>query len=434
MKKMWWLSALLALPLVAAEGPLDFISGIWDKFLIIGSLSFIGVNGVAPFTRILIGILTFTLFFALLTFLGAGGSSDTKSLKFLQRKHAIVIAAVLAIMTALFLPVSVILGIGAGYATAVALLLIGAPILGLGYLLWNTPGKGKETKGTVLLKLLLSMLLFWILSAMNHEIKIVGSYPPDTTVVGSMGNFVAWALYIVNIMILWYIIKFFITSSDGNNNSDKSWQEGGENMRKWFGKKMDAQKAKEQMQHREEAIGVPKSHLLNAVDGAEGFLTALFSARTVEQRSVALKKAEKHLQFMRKNLKLALRSLQQLRRKEKGETAEFFHKLWTHVAAALEAANGLHLPKADAPHAEWEAQKEHLRGNVMNNIRGVCGSVIKHLDEFVEHQKTQLAELTATVKAEEKAHAREAARPTVSEEERRKRMVSRPIATVRPKK
>ena len=429
MKKMWLLSALLALPLVAAEGPLEFISGIWDKFLTIGSLSFIGVNGVAPFTRILIGILTFTIFFALLTFLGAGGSSDTKNLKFLQRKHAIVIAAVMAIMTALFLPVSVILGIGAGYATAIALALTGLPILGFGYLLWTIPEKGKETKGTVLLKLLLSMLLFWILSAMNHEVRVIGP-SPNASVVGTMANFLAWALYIVTLMIIWYIIKFFITSSGGTEEADKNWQEGGENMRKWFAKRSEAQKVKEQMQHREDAIRVPRSHLWNAVDGAESLLKVIFGARTPEEKAAAVKKAEKHLKFMRKNLKQALRSLRQLRRKEKGETSTFFNTLWEHVAEALQAANRLHLPKADA--VDWEAQKTQIHGVVIQNIRGVCGSVIKHLDEFMEHQKTQLSEAAAAQKveqqAEQRAHAGEAAQDRAEQQaqERRRRMVSMP--------
>src|SRR3989344_3801984 len=214
MKKMWWLAALLALPLASA-GPLEFMGGVWSKILSVGDLSFLGVSGMVPFTRILLAILCFTLFFAVLLVLPT--SKDGKP-RFI-RQHAIVISAVLAIMSAIFLPAQAILAVGVGWATAVALILIGAPIVGLGIVLWNTPGKdesgkSKETKGTVLLKLLISLLLFWILSAMSNEAKVVGASPGSATVVGTIANFIAWALYIVSIMIIWYIIKFFFTSSE----------------------------------------------------------------------------------------------------------------------------------------------------------------------------------------------------------------------------
>src|SRR3989344_1392263 len=197
MKKMWLLASLLALPLVSAAGPLDFIGGVWNKILSVGNLGFIGVSGLVPFTRILLAIFCFTLFFAVLKVLPANKDGSPR----FKGNHIIVMAAVLAIISAVFLPAAAILAVGTGWATAVALILIGAPIVGLGYFLWNTPGKdekgnSQETKGTVLLKLIISMLLFWILSAMNNEVRIVGA-SPNEGVVGTMANFLAWALYIV---------------------------------------------------------------------------------------------------------------------------------------------------------------------------------------------------------------------------------------------
>src|SRR3989344_838877 len=159
MKKMWWLSMLLALPMASAAGPLEFIGNVWNKILMIGGLSFLQGFGLVGFTRILIWILTFALFFAVMSFFGAEGAAERKTFAFLKRNQAMIIAAVLATISAIFLPAAAILAVGAGWATAVGLILIGAPIVGLGWVLWNIPGekdgKSLETKGTVLLKLLI---------------------------------------------------------------------------------------------------------------------------------------------------------------------------------------------------------------------------------------------------------------------------------------
>jgi len=43
----------------------------------------------------------------------------------------------------------------------------------LGYLLLTIPESGEETKGTVLIKLVLTLLLFWILSAVRNVIAAI---------------------------------------------------------------------------------------------------------------------------------------------------------------------------------------------------------------------------------------------------------------------
>ncbi|MDO8510656.1 MAG: hypothetical protein Q7S55_00665 [Nanoarchaeota archaeon] len=395
MKKKWLLAILLALPLVSAAGPLEVISGVWNKILSFGSLSFIGVSGLVPFTRILIWILTFALFFSVMSFLGAGGTSERKTFGFLKRNQAMVIAAVLATISAIFLPAAAILAVGTGWATAVGLILIGTPIVGLWYVLWNIPGKdekgnSQETKGTVLLKLLISMLLFWILSAMNSSlVNERGVAIGQASVAGTMANFIAWALYIASIMIIYYIVKFFFVGGN-NEEAEKKWQEGGEGMRKWFGKKMDAQKAREEIGRRAQGVREPKSYMINAVDACEGLINALYrSARTPEQRKAAVDKAEKHLKLLRNNLKRAVRSLRYLRRKEKGRVYEVFDNLFSHAGVALQAARSVSLPKPDS--ADWERELKVIHDQVTGHqgIRGVCGAIIKALDAFVESSSAE---------------------------------------------
>ncbi len=179
MKKMWLLPLLasLSLPFVSAD-VVGTLGNVWNRILGVGSLDFVGVSGgdgVVALTRILIWILMFTVFFATITALG-GASKATGSAKgiavfgFMSRGQAGIVAAVIATIAAIFLPPDVLLATGTGWATAVALLLIGGPIVGLAYMLYTIPGKGQDTKTTVFVKLVLCLLLYWILSAMRHYV------------------------------------------------------------------------------------------------------------------------------------------------------------------------------------------------------------------------------------------------------------------------
>lgn len=173
MKRAWLISVLLSLPFVAAD-VVGTLGNVWQRILGIGSLDFIGVSagqGVVALTRILIWLLMFTVFFATITALGAASkASSAKGIAvfgFFSRGQAGVVAAVVATIAAIFLPPDVLLATGTGWATAVALLLIGGPIVGLAYLLYKIPGPGEDTKATVFVKLIICLLLYWILSAMR---------------------------------------------------------------------------------------------------------------------------------------------------------------------------------------------------------------------------------------------------------------------------
>ena len=411
--KKTWLVSLLALLLIPAAyaGPLDVLRGAWSKILAVGSLSFLGISGTVPFTRILIWILVFALFFAVSSWLTVGKTTPTPLFK---RGQAIVVAAVLATITAVFLPAAAILAVGAGWATAVALLLIGGPVVAVGALLWNLNkifGEETDTKGIVVIKLILAMILFWILSAMGNEARIVGA-APSPYVVGSIVQFIDWALFIVSIMILWYIVKFFLVPRPTEQEiaqKDKEWQESGAAARKWLGKKIEDQKAKQQLQRREREVRPAKSYLVNAVEGCDSLVRALSRrAGTVEERRAAVKKAEKHLTFLRKNLKNALRELKILRRKEKGRIYHIFDNLCHHAGVAYSKAKNIRLPDpADA--ANWVAAvrdiENVLRGN--GGVEPICGDIIKDLDVFIEHENVEASRTAASHQTAQQAGQRQ---------------------------
>ncbi len=158
---------LLSIPYALADvtGTLD---NVWQKILGIGNLSFLNLGestALIGFTRILIWIAVFTIFFGIIS---AVSGKEKKALGFLNRTQGMVVAGVLATMAAIFLPSSVLLATGAGWATAVAFLLIGVPVAGVAWLLWQIPWDDEpETKWTVFLKLALCLVLFWILTVMK---------------------------------------------------------------------------------------------------------------------------------------------------------------------------------------------------------------------------------------------------------------------------
>jgi len=169
---------LLATPALALNATLE---NVWMRILWIGNLGFLGISDgslVVAFTRLMIGVLMFTVFFGVLTALGAGpanaapgGARNRAVFYFLTRSQAGVVAAVLAIISAVFMPASVLLATGAGWATAVSLLLIGGPIVGVFWLLWTIPPNGQpDTAGSIILKLIICLLLFWILTAMKYHV------------------------------------------------------------------------------------------------------------------------------------------------------------------------------------------------------------------------------------------------------------------------
>jgi hypothetical protein len=161
---------LLSAALVSAESGLS-LSSIWQRILDFGDLTFLGMGDgvvVAAFMRILVWILIFTIFFTVINAFGRTRSSTV--LGFFSRTQAIVVAGVLATMCAVFMPSSVLLATGAGWATAVSLILIGLPVAGVAAALYYWPPSRVNNRWTYLMKLLMCLLLFWILLAMKYHL------------------------------------------------------------------------------------------------------------------------------------------------------------------------------------------------------------------------------------------------------------------------
>ncbi|MBI2661882.1 hypothetical protein HYX11_00290 [Candidatus Woesearchaeota archaeon] len=176
----WWLvvlSVILSAPLALAAEPATMFGRVWQTIMSIGNLSFLGLSDgsvVVAFTRVLIWILLFTVFFAVMLSLGAGGATPGRptaaaAFSFLNRNQAIIVAGVIATIGAVFMPAQVLLATGAGWATAISLILVGLPVVGVWWALMNWPA-GHDTRATLFLKFLMCLLLFWVLSAMRFHL------------------------------------------------------------------------------------------------------------------------------------------------------------------------------------------------------------------------------------------------------------------------
>ncbi len=125
----------------------------FDKIVSIGSLEFLLGTGADSkfigFLRILIAILVFCVFYA-----GANAAGQ-----FIPRQAGITISVILAILTSVFIPGSVLAAIGSGYAVLVSSLLIGVPVFALMYFIFGT----QNTRFMAGTKIVLLFLVWYVL-------------------------------------------------------------------------------------------------------------------------------------------------------------------------------------------------------------------------------------------------------------------------------
>ena len=167
------LISLLAIPFALADIS-NTLYSVWWKILSLGNLSFLEMSDgsiVSAFVRLMIWLLMFTLFFAVIR-----GNKDTAPMKYFTKGQTMVVAAIIATISAVFMPSDVLMATGGTWATIISLILIGGPIIVLGYLLTKIPGEGEDTRGTVLLKIAICFILLWILTAMKYHLGGLGGY------------------------------------------------------------------------------------------------------------------------------------------------------------------------------------------------------------------------------------------------------------------
>ena len=128
----------------------------------IGTLKFLGVtsggNALVGFVRVLVAIMVFAILFESGRF-------------FLNQNIAAAAAGVLAVISAIFMPANILAGVGGAYATLTAFVLIGIPVVGGLFVVFQViPSTTRFWLG---LRTLLIILLIWILSNVKTHAKAI---------------------------------------------------------------------------------------------------------------------------------------------------------------------------------------------------------------------------------------------------------------------
>lgn len=137
------------------------INNVVEDIVKIGMLEWLGVTGenyLTGFMRLAVFILIFVVLFEVARHLLPPASKNA----------AIAGAAVLALISAIFIPGSVLAAIGVAYATLFSFILIGVVVIGGLFLVYMIPTSSLPLR---ILRVVLLFLLFWILSATVEHAK-----------------------------------------------------------------------------------------------------------------------------------------------------------------------------------------------------------------------------------------------------------------------
>jgi|GEM_PF-3214187 len=141
-------------------------SNIWEEVISIAKLDWVnGGTGISSenyltgFMRLAIFLLIFTILFEVAT-----------RTAILSRGSGAAVAAIISIISAIFIPGSVLAAIGVTYATIVSLILIGSVIVGGAVVAYLIPPNNTFTR---VLRIILLLLLIWILSATIEHAKLL---------------------------------------------------------------------------------------------------------------------------------------------------------------------------------------------------------------------------------------------------------------------
>lgn len=173
------------------------IDGVVDKILEVGSLEFLGISDVGDnqliaFIRIALAVLLFTLLYFGLSLVP--GLGEQKSIK-------ITVALILSIITAVFLPATILATFGGTYAGIFGFIIIGAPLAGVAWLLFATDTPGRFVAG---LKFFGTCFAIWLVSEISYWANKLAGTSSLLDFSGFVAQFASWA----NIA-LWVVLIYF---------------------------------------------------------------------------------------------------------------------------------------------------------------------------------------------------------------------------------
>jgi hypothetical protein len=199
-------------------------------------------------------------------------------------------------------------------------------------------------------------------------------------VVASITTFIDWALTIVSVMIIWYVIKFFLVEPPTKADkvaAEAADKEKGQKMRDWLTGKAKEQKGKDAKKRRENELKPAKAHLVEAIGNGED----LVSSFSGYDKGASLAQAKTHLRDLRSNLKMAVHNLRHVRRQADGDSLKLLDSLYKNSGVALSKAKDLELPDRDSEN--WTKDVNDLV-KAVKEVRRITGAVLEVLDKYIQ--------------------------------------------------
>ncbi len=229
----------------------------------------------------------------------------------------------------------------------------------------------------------------------------------STLVQTTIGDFIDYAMGIVGIMIVYYVIKLFTVEPPTKEDRERRRQEVEQRQaqfKDWVGGKLkehddkqknhrEAESKAGQKRMRERSVHVPLTHLFRAKEKAKMLLLELnHNVNNDKDREEVVEKSKKILGELHENLKIVYGSLYRLRH---GNAAHFFEQLTVYGQATLQEVEHIskHLPDPTKG-AEWVGNVNVIKGMLTNTgvdigviprISRVCSSLI----DYRENNATQ---------------------------------------------
>ena len=197
-------------------------------------------------------------------------------------------------------------------------------------------------------------------------------------VAGTVSEFINYALIIVGILIIYYVIKLIFFKSEEQKSEEKEEaKERKEKFQKWIKKKREQIDEGKEISRKKNRFDPIKGFLIRCIDHAEeGIVHA--NEDTIDEA----KETKLNVRKFITDIRIAWRELKKVRNKATGEEKEMLEALVIQAQMLIEAAAKVTVFK-ESDFNEWIKNADQIK-KVLNDFKVRCGNIINELDKLME--------------------------------------------------
>jgi len=197
-------------------------------------------------------------------------------------------------------------------------------------------------------------------------------------VLGTVNEFIDYALIIAGIMIIYYIVRFFTVGGPSKETKQEEERQRVEQFKGWVGKKTEEHKNKKAAAGRTALLKPASGFIIRVHDNADKATDAL------DDNSVA--GASRAVGRIKDDLKSARRLLRVVRGKVKADKKVHVKELIALVEKMEKDVHDKITLPTDFKAPNWKNLVVEPKEN-LEALKTSCGTVLKMIDEFVETEK-----------------------------------------------